>query len=395
MPAGNASIASDPQTFRRVLGHFPTGVVAITSLDGDGKPTGMAVGSFTSVSLDPPLVAFLPDKSSSTFPKIRENGRFCVNVLGAHQQRVCAAMSIKGGDKFASIAWTPSTHAMPRIHDSVAWLDCEIENVYDAGDHHIVVGRVDELGLDTGDQPLIFFQGGYGRFASTSLSAPAELDLYRSLTMLESTRPFMEAVADEFAVECCASTVIGTQQVLVGSCIPASLDRPPRIQLGTRMPFTAPLGTGWAAWLDDVGRERWMGDSSNRLDKAQLDSALERVRERGWSLVLHSPEQARLERAITALAIDDPDPAGERELKTAIAELTLDDYEPRELAATETHDIRHLSAPVFDPRGNPALLLSIYQAPRGLSTERLTQLQIALARAGSQATEAIGGRSPG
>jgi flavin reductase (DIM6/NTAB) family NADH-FMN oxidoreductase RutF len=93
----------DPKTFRGVLGHVPTGVVVVTAIDTDGAPAGLAIGSFTSVSLDPALVAFLPDKSSSSFPKIREAGRFCVNVLAATQESVCRSFATKGTDKFAGI----------------------------------------------------------------------------------------------------------------------------------------------------------------------------------------------------------------------------------------------------------------------------------------------------
>ncbi|MFC0450908.1 flavin reductase family protein [Rhodococcus jostii] len=158
--------AIDPLRFRNVLGHFPTGVVAVTTMDAENNPTGMAVGSFTSVSLDPPLVAFLPDKSSSTFPKIRTAGRFCANVLGSEQQQICRSLARKGTDKFADVEWAPTPSGMPRIEGALAWIDCEIDAVHDAGDHHIVVGRVRHLELDTPESPLIFFQGGYGGFAS-------------------------------------------------------------------------------------------------------------------------------------------------------------------------------------------------------------------------------------
>ncbi|WP_330253565.1 flavin reductase family protein [Nocardia sp. NBC_00565] len=150
--------------FRHVLGHFPTGVTAITSLDDNGKPVGMAVGSFTSVSLDPPLVAFLPDRSSTTFPIVRANGRFCVNVLSSRQHAVCRALSRKGPDKFSEISWSPTATGLPRITDALAWIDCEIDAVHEAGDHYIAIGRVDALELDAIEDPLIFFQGGYRAF---------------------------------------------------------------------------------------------------------------------------------------------------------------------------------------------------------------------------------------
>lgn len=153
--------------FRRVLGHFPTGVAVITAMGTDGAPVGMAVGSFTSVSLDPPMVAFLPDKSSTSWPKIEVAGVFCVNVLGAGQHEVSKAFATKGGDKFGSLSWQPSGLGSPMIDGVIAWIDCEIDAVHEAGDHYIVVGRVRELDIAAPDgEPLVFFKGSYGNFAA-------------------------------------------------------------------------------------------------------------------------------------------------------------------------------------------------------------------------------------
>lgn len=157
---------SDSARFRSVLGHFPSGVVAITSLGAGGRPVGMAVSSFTSVSLDPPLVAFLPGKTSSTFPVIAERGTFCVNVLAADQEQVCGALSASGGDKFADVAWRPGPHGDPVIDGVVAWIGCTIDAVHDAGDHHIVIGRVDDLEAGTAVSPLLFFRSRYGHLVS-------------------------------------------------------------------------------------------------------------------------------------------------------------------------------------------------------------------------------------
>ena len=161
----------DATTFRRVLGHYPTGVSAITTIDAEGNPTGLAVGTFTSVSLDPPLVAFLPDRTSSTFPKIRESGKFCVNVLGADQESVCRALAVKGSDKFAGLKWSPApVTGMPIIDGVVAWIDCEVDSITEAGDHYVVIGRVRALDVHHSDSPpLLFFQGGYGSFSLPTL----------------------------------------------------------------------------------------------------------------------------------------------------------------------------------------------------------------------------------
>jgi flavin reductase (DIM6/NTAB) family NADH-FMN oxidoreductase RutF len=150
--------------FRQVLGHYPTGVTVITALE-DGRPYGLAANSFTSISLDPPLVSFCAAHTSTTWPHIRQAGHFCVNVLGEEQEELCRLFAVTGGDKFAGIGWKRASTGAPIIDDVVAWLDCTIEAQHEAGDHVIVVGRVHELGLAHHEgRPLVFFRGGYGRF---------------------------------------------------------------------------------------------------------------------------------------------------------------------------------------------------------------------------------------
>ena len=156
--------AIDPQDYRRTLGNYPTGVVIITGVDAEG-PVGLAIGSFASVSLDPPLVGFLPDKGSSSWPKIHESGSFCVNVLASDQLDVCRAFASRGGDKYQSIDWTPGPTGSPVIDGVVAWIDCTIERVDEAGDHWFVLGRVVEMQVPRDDVgPLLFLRGAYGAF---------------------------------------------------------------------------------------------------------------------------------------------------------------------------------------------------------------------------------------
>jgi flavin reductase (DIM6/NTAB) family NADH-FMN oxidoreductase RutF len=152
----------NPAWFRRVLGEYPTGVSVITGISQDGDPTGLVVGSFTSVSLDPPLIAFLPDKTSTSWPKIAPSHHFCVNILARGQEDVCRSFAAKGGDKFDGIGWRPAPSGSPIIDDVVAWIDCRLDVIHDAGDHEIVIGRVLQLDTGTAAEPLIFFRGGYG-----------------------------------------------------------------------------------------------------------------------------------------------------------------------------------------------------------------------------------------
>ncbi len=151
-------------TFRQVLGNYPTGVAAITAMTDAGQPVGMVVGTFTSVSLDPPLVGFLPDKSSSTWPLIEAAGHFAVNVLASDQTALCRQLAGKG-DKFADVEFTISRHGLPLLPEVIVAIECRVHSVTDAGDHYFVLGHV--LGLEAkreGD-PMLFFQGRYGGFA--------------------------------------------------------------------------------------------------------------------------------------------------------------------------------------------------------------------------------------
>lgn len=162
--ASDAMPEFDPMVFRRTLGSYPTGVTIITADHPDG-PVGLAVGTFTSVSLDPPLIAFLPDKGSSSFPKIQEAGSFCANILAADQLDVCKTFAARGTDKYASIGWHAGVTGSPILDGALAWIDCDIDRIDEAGDHWFVVGRVRELLVARDDVgPLLFFRGAYGDF---------------------------------------------------------------------------------------------------------------------------------------------------------------------------------------------------------------------------------------
>jgi flavin reductase (DIM6/NTAB) family NADH-FMN oxidoreductase RutF len=156
--------AIDPSRFRQVLGHVPTGVAVVTATDG-GEPVGMAVGSFCSVSLDPPLVVFFATTTSSTLPRIERAGAFCANVLAADQEDVCRTFAARGEDRFARLGWRPGASGAPVLGRALAHVDCTIERVDEAGDHRAVYGRVLDLGTGDEQGPLVFYRGGYGGFA--------------------------------------------------------------------------------------------------------------------------------------------------------------------------------------------------------------------------------------
>ena len=150
----------DSAHFRKVLGHVPTSVVVVTGVDKSGKPYGITIGSFASVSLDPPLVGFFPGLNSRSWAAIRESGRFCVNVLGASQEELCWRFAKEGDDKFDGVEWTASDGGSPVLPDVIGWIDCAIETETEVGDHWFVVGRVDSLSHeeDVADA-MVFFRG--------------------------------------------------------------------------------------------------------------------------------------------------------------------------------------------------------------------------------------------
>jgi len=163
--------ADDPEAvaaarlFRDVLGRFASGVTVVTAISG-GAPVGLTCQSFSSVSLNPPLVLFVPAKTSRAWPAIQRSGKFCVNFLAADQTELSNQMASRSADKFAGVSWQPApATGSPLIEGTLAHVDCQIHAVHEAGDHHIVIGRVLELGLPEPqagvDKPLLFFQGKY------------------------------------------------------------------------------------------------------------------------------------------------------------------------------------------------------------------------------------------
>jgi len=152
-----------PEHYRATLGHFCSGVTIVTAVSADG-PAGMTCQSFCALSLDPPLILVCPGKTSSSWPRIESSGTFAVNVLADDQEELCRGFATKGGDKFAGVGWSPGPFSgAPVLTGALAWLECRLEQLHDAGDHLIAVGRVLDLQAREG-RPLLFFRGGYGRF---------------------------------------------------------------------------------------------------------------------------------------------------------------------------------------------------------------------------------------
>jgi len=149
-----------PRRIRNVLGHFATGLTVITAATENG-PAGFTCQSFASLSLEPALVTFSPARTSSTWPLLRAAGRFTVNILPAEHQHLAAQFARSGADKFAGVDHSPSPLGSPVLDGALAWVDCELHQEYDGGDHTIVVAAVRALSARSDVDPLLFFKGDY------------------------------------------------------------------------------------------------------------------------------------------------------------------------------------------------------------------------------------------
>lgn len=160
------STAVDQRRFRDVLGRFASGVTIVTASTVEG-PVGFTCQSFTALSLDPPMIALAPSKQSTSWPRIAEAGSFCVNILHDGQVELGRTFAVSGAeraDKFSGSSWHPGPSGAPVLDGVLAWVDCELAMVHDAGDHEIVLGRVIDLGVGSGE-PLLFYRGAFGRLA--------------------------------------------------------------------------------------------------------------------------------------------------------------------------------------------------------------------------------------
>ena len=151
----------DSRHFRHVLGSYPAGVCVVTASAANGARHAMVVGTFTSISMDPPLVGFFSDRRSSSWSKFGETGYFCANILRADQCHHSARFAARCDDKFAGLEHARTPAGLPLLEDVLAWIECSITSVVEVGDHFLVVGAVQALETRGSGTPLLFFRGRY------------------------------------------------------------------------------------------------------------------------------------------------------------------------------------------------------------------------------------------
>ncbi|MEV0043971.1 flavin reductase family protein [Nocardia rhamnosiphila] len=161
-----------PGEFKSALSRFCSGVTIVTAIDAEG-PVGFSCQSFSSLSLEPPYVSFCPAVTSTSWPRIRSAGRFCVNVLAADQDEICRAFARSGTDKFAGVEWTAGGNGAPRLAGALVSLECTLEEEQPGGDHTIVIARVTAVGPIREAAPLLFYRSSFRELASEPVAAGA------------------------------------------------------------------------------------------------------------------------------------------------------------------------------------------------------------------------------
>jgi len=156
-------VSIDEDVYRQVMGRYPTGVTLVTGMDGEA-PQAVVIGSFTSVSVDPPLVGFFTGHQARSWNRMRPSGAFCVNVFADDQADLCGRFFMKDTDPWEGVEWELTATGSPRLLACVASIDCKIHEVIEAGDHLLVLGHVEEVALGREASPMVFLGGSYGKF---------------------------------------------------------------------------------------------------------------------------------------------------------------------------------------------------------------------------------------
>ena len=173
------------EEFRKVVGTFATGVTVITTQDAQGEPNGFTANAFASLSLDPPLVIVCIDRRSETYDAMhREDAAIAVNVLAEHQEGIARRFASKGGaQKFTDLPCYDGETGVPVFDDLLAYIECEVTECLDGGDHKIIVGRVLNLEAREGVRPLVFHEGRFGTFKPHKAQTSAQpIDLMSDVT---------------------------------------------------------------------------------------------------------------------------------------------------------------------------------------------------------------------
>ncbi|MDQ2852318.1 MAG: flavin reductase family protein [Actinomycetota bacterium] len=332
-------------------------MTVVTAIDEDGHPQGMVIGSFTSVSLDPPLVAFLPTSTSGRWSRLRRSGSFCVNILGAQHERLCRQFASRDGDTYDGVEWTAAPSGSPILEGAVAWIDCDLEIVHVAGDHDIVIGRV--LDLDTADQglPLLFFQGGYGSFTPHTMIASDDPHT-AELSLVDRARPLLEGAARSVQGRVAVLYCDGTTSTVIAAAGHSNDRHVAQAAIGEPVPLTAPIGIWWMAHAAPERVQEWLAPLPQQQQQ-KVTEVMGRIRADGGLCVGLAAVQDGLEHLLEDRAGGNRRSASQE--AQMLSDLTRDpmDFVASRFADGETTtdhpEVCSIWSPVLDQAGNVVL----------------------------------------
>ncbi|MGO4690356.1 flavin reductase [Glaciibacter sp. 2TAF33] len=394
--------AIDSRAFRDVLGHYPTGVVVITGVSSDGAPLGMVVGTFNSVSLDPPLVSFMPTKNSETYKALRQSSTLCINVLAHDQQLETRALSQRDADKFDKVKWAMSAQGVPKLEDSVAHIYCTIAEEIEAGDHLIVLCDVREVQVTRPVTPLLFFQGGYGGFSATTSAAHVASDLITAVRVAEVARAQLTALAERFDCEAVALIQINDHDQTIGAAARTSSVQT-HDRLGVRMALIPPFGETAVAWSEEQSA-KWLGriyppdPEVVEMYRAQLAA----VRHRGYTAHIVPAGREEDHRVFTdalhEYALGQLTPARDRAVRTVIASAAA--FFPVEAISDDASErVISITVPVFDPTAdsetNSGLAIRLSSLPDTSTGAEVRERVAALQEAAAAVSQLLAGPHSG
>lgn len=382
--------------WRTVIGEFPTGVALITTTDGAGDPVAMIVGTFTAVSQDPPIVGFFPVATSNTWKTIQENGGFTVSVLGSRHEALSRAVGNRVKGYFAGGEWVSSPQGNPRVVDALAWFDCRLGAVHEAGDHLFAMGEVHDYGTGdgAGGLPLLFLRGGYGTF-----SIPTETfdvaDLSAKLRMVTQLQELIAELADRHDVGALLAALAGDSVVVLAEAgsgsghqhgdaerqpLPAGLTD---AEFGLSFPFAAPMAPVLAAWAPEERTRQWLEGARHLIgsvDRTGYAELLETVRGRGYALSMGDAMVRRFDDVV----------ARGHEDRAELVSLWRDVHR-EQVQMEESGALSSLQVPVFDAFGHAVMEIVVTRLERKSEQEARAVVEAAL-DAGRRATEILGGR---
>ena len=357
------------RTFREVTGHYPTGVAVVTGTDPTGELLALVVGTFSSVSLDPPLVSFMPMKTSRTFARMQDCSSLCINIVGGDQEREVMSIAQRWENKFAGIDWYASPNGSPVLTDAIGWMDTTIWKTVDAGDHWIVLCEVQDMAITNPVSPLIFFQGGYGSFVCTSLLARMDHEILPAIHAAHAARAEVDALAAEIGCEVSVLTAVSADEMAtVLSATAPGVDRD--AALAQRIPIVPPIGDSYVFALPEADQNRWIdklkgADKGTQVHRDRLDF----IREHGYGIsflpAAGSDAYTEMRQATKQYESGRLTPRQEREIRAQIGRTSVD-YRPQVLDHTGTYNVGSVVLPVRDPSGRHTLTLRLAQVPQNV-----------------------------